>query len=211
MRVGVLLAGDTVLRAAHSLAAHPDVDEVVVIGPATSNSFRVVRDAAECDLLIGTGKTAPGRARDLGVRLIWDGETPEEGVAVYGASPQGLALAVAARESDPQLVAVAHPNLSDGRHQKVRFPDPVGVAGVVDGMYSKRRVALGRSANQFAAVLTRGVARRVAIVDDAAFMSGIALAAGWAVAEPVATVPVWDDALTYLKATTAMGLVMAEG
>jgi hypothetical protein len=49
----------------------------------------------------------------------------------------------------------------------------------------------------------------VTIVDDGDFLSGIALAAAVMVAgaEPA---PVWDHALDYLQAATAMGLVMAE-
>ncbi len=42
MRIGLLVTGDTSVRAAHSLQAHPGVDEVVVIGPAQSKSFEVV-------------------------------------------------------------------------------------------------------------------------------------------------------------------------
>ena len=47
------------------------------------------------------------------------------------------------------------------------------------------------------------------IVDDGAFMSGIALAAAIdVVADDVA--PVWDSALVYLQTAAVMGLVMAE-
>jgi hypothetical protein len=210
VRVGVLVTGDVVVRAAHSLAAEPTVDEVVVIGPATSKTFPVVADAEGCDLLVGTGPTAPERARQLGVRLLWDGEIPEEGVAVYGGSPQGLALALAAREADPQLVAVAHPALAGGNDHKAPFPHPVGRLGVRDAMYGGRRVAVAQSPNEYAAALTVGVDRKVAIVDDADFLSGVALAATVSVVEdqPVA---VWETALSYLKTATGMGLVMAEG
>lgn len=211
MRVGVLLSGDTVLRAAHSLVAHPSVDQVVIVGPATSNSFEVVAGVAGCDVLVGTGPDALKQARRHGVRLIWDGPTSEEGVSVYGASPQGLALSVAARESDPQLVALAHPEIAEGKHQKVRFPDPVGNISVADTVYSGLRVATGKSPNQFATVLTKGVSRRVAFVDDGAFMSGVALAAGIAAFDPDSVNAVWDSALAYLKTATEMGLVMAEG
>lgn len=210
MKIGVLLTSDVAVRAAHSLAATPEVSSVVVIGPATSSSFEVVPDASGCDLLLGTGPDAPIQARRHGVPLIWSGSQSEEGVAVYGASPRGLALAVAARESDPQLVALAHPRLSEGKHQKVRFPDPVGNLGVADTVYSGRRVATGKSPNRFATVLTKGVGRRVAIVDDADFMSGISLAAGIGVYQPDRPTAVWDSALSYLETATAMGLVMAE-
>lgn len=209
MKIGVLVTGDAAVRAAHSLDAHPGVSEVVVIGPARSRSFVVVPDAEGCDYLVGTGTEAAEKARAHGVPLIWDGETPEEGVAVYGGSPQGLTLALAARESDPRLVAVAHPGLDPGTDNRAAFPHPVGRVGVTDGSYAGHRLAWGKSPNSFAASLTRGLRRNVTIVDQGAFMSGVALAAGLAVADEKAK-PVWADALTYLHAATDMGLVMAE-
>jgi hypothetical protein len=209
VKVGVLVTGDTAVRAAHSLSAHPGVEDVVVIGPARSRSFRVSADAEGCDVLIGTGDDAPSKANDLGVRLVWDGDEPAEGVAVWGASPVGLALALAAREPDPRIVAVAHPDLEEGFSHQVRFPDPIGPLTVADAEFGGHRVAVGRSPDKFAACLAIGAERRVTIVDEGAFLSGIALAAGVFVveAEPGA---VWDQALSYLQIASAMGLVMAE-
>ena len=197
------------MRAAHSLAAHPTVDDVVVIGPARSKSFKVVPDASECDMLVGSGAGAPGRARKLGVPLLWDGENHEEGVMVWGAAPVGLALALAAREPDPRIVAAAHPDFEEGSDHRVRFPDPVGSVKMADATFGGRRVALAHSPDRFAACLAVGKDRMVTIVDDGAFMSGIALAAGIDALNggPVA---VWDRALPYLQAASAMGLVMAD-
>lgn len=209
MKVGVLVSGDTAVRAAHCLSAHGTVEEVLVVGPARSRSFRVVPDASECDFLIGSGAEAPDRARKLGVPLLWDGDTPAEGIAVWGASPVGLALALAAREPDPRIVAVAHPDLEEGFDHQVRFPDPVGPAKVADATFGGKHVALAHSPHRFAACLAVGSERRVAIVDDGAFMSGIALAAAIDVLDenPAA---VWDYALVYLQTAAAMGLVMAD-
>ncbi len=209
MRVGVLASGDTAVRAAHSLAAHPTVDEVVVIGPARSRSFRVVPDAGDCDILVGSGAGAPARARKLEVPLLWDGETAEEGVMAWGAAPVGLALALAAREADPRIVAAAHPDFEEGSDHQVRFPDPVGSVKVADATFAGRRVALAHSPDRFAACLAVGAERMVTIVDDGAFMSGIALAASIDTLNggPAA---VWDRALPYLRAASAMGLVMAD-
>lgn len=209
MKVGVLASGDTAVRAAHSLAAHTTVDEVVVIGPARSRTFRVVPDADECDLLVGTGAGAPARAHKLGVPLLWDGETPEDGVVVWGASPIGLALALGAREPDPRIIAAAHPEFDEGSDHQVRFPDPVGSVKVADATFAGRRVALAHSPDRFAACLAVGSERMVTIVDDGAFMSGIALAAAIDAVDggPVA---VWERALPYLQAVSAMGLVMAD-
>lgn len=211
MRVGLLVTGDTAVRSAHSLQAHPDIDEIVVIGPAKSKSFEVVESADGCDYLVGHGKKAPGLARKHRIPLIWDGEGPDEkGVAVWGASPTGLALALASREPDPRLVAVAHPDIDgSGTTRDTRFPDPVGRVNVFDATLGGRPVALARSPNDFAACLAVGANRRVTVVDHGGFMSGIALAAGIGAANG-SNQPVWDRALRYLEAATEMGLVMAE-
>jgi len=210
VRVGLLVTGDTAVRAAHSLQAHPSIDEIVVIGPATSKSFEVVDTADGCDYLVGHGHSAPGLARKHGIPLIWDGEGPEEGIAAWGAAPTGLAIAMAARETDPQLVAVAHPEIeASGTTRTTRFPDPVGRVGVFDATVGGRPVALGHSPNDFAACLAVGAGRRVTLVDHGPFMSGVALAAGIAVANGSGR-PVWDASLSYLEAATEMGLVMAE-
>lgn len=210
MRVGLLVTGDTSVRAAHTLQAHPGVDDVVVIGPAKSKSFEVVDSAEDVDCLVGSGPSAPGLARKHGKPLIWDGDEPADGVAVWGASPVGIAIALAAREPDPRLVAVAHPAIdSNGSSRTTRFPDPVGRLGVRDVQVGGRPIALARSDNEFAACLAVGASRRVTVVDDANFLAGVALAAGiGAVGETPA--PVWERALPYLEAATEMGLVMAE-
>lgn len=211
VRVGLLVTGDTAVRSAHSLQAYPGIDEVVVIGPAKSKSFKVVESADGCDYLVGHGEKAPRLARKHGVPLIWDGEGPdEEGVAVWGASPTGLAISLASRESDPRLVAVAHPEI-DGSDttRTTRFPDPVGRVGVFDATLGGRPVAMARSPNDFAACLAVGAGRRVTVVDHGGFMSGVALAAGVTTANG-SNQPVWENALTYLETVTEMGLVMAE-
>ncbi len=209
MRIGVLVTGDTAVRAAHSLSAHPEVDEVVVVGPARSRNFKVVSTAKHCDLLVGSGDSGPQTARKHGVPLLWDGEHAEEGVAVWGASPAGLTLALAAREPDARLVALADPSHSEGDTSKVTFPDPIGTVGVSDSTLADRRIATGRAPDEYAACLVIGPERRVTIVDQAAFLAGVALAASIGVAgtEPI---PVWSRALTYLNTATEMGLVMGE-
>lgn len=209
MKIGVLVTGDVAVRAAHSLDAHPGIQQVVVIGPAKSRSFVVVPDAEGVDYLVGTGPGAPKQARKHGVPLIWDGDQAEDGVVAYGANPQGLTLAMAARESDPQLVAVAHPDLAGGNDQNASFPNPIGRIGVADSNYAGHRLATGHSPNSYAACLALGAHRNVTIVDQGAFMSGVALAAGVAVANGTAR-PVWEEALGYLETATGMGLVMAE-
>jgi hypothetical protein len=209
VRVGVLVTGDTAVRAAHSLNAHPGIDDVVVIGPARSRSFRVVPDAEGCDLLIGTGDAAPAKALSLGVPLIWDGDEQADGVMVWGASPVGVALALAAREPDPRVVAVAHPDLDEGTEHQVRFPDPIGSLKISNASLDGKQVALAKSPDQLAACLAIGAKRRVTVIDDGAFLSGIALAAGVDIASDEPQV-VWEQALSYLQTAAAMGLVMAD-
>lgn len=210
MKIGLLVTGDVSVRAAHSLAAHEGIDEVVVLGPATSKSFEVVESAIGCDYLVGSGPTAVEAARRHGVPLIWDGPAAEDGVAVRGASPTGFALAMAAREPDPRLVAVAHPDLAvDTFDRTTRFPQPVGRVGVRETHLDGRPVAEARSPNEFAACLAVGVKRQVTVVDHGHFLSGVALAAGIAVANG-GTTAVWEDALPYLEAAAEMGLVMAQ-
>ena len=203
------MTGDTAVRAAHSLSAQPGVDEVVVVGPARSRNFKVVSTAEDCDFLVGSGASAPPIARKHGVPLLWDGEHGVEGVAVWGASPAGLTLALAAREPDARLVALADPNQAEGENSKVRFPDPVGTVGVSDSTFADRRIATGRAPDEYAACLVIGPERRVTIIDHAAFLAGVALAASIGVAgtEPL---PTWSRALTYLNTATEMGLVIGE-
>ena len=169
----------------------------------------MVESAEECDLLVGTGPDAPTLAVRQEVPLIWDGDSPSEGVAVWGASPSGLTLALAAREEDPRLIAVAHPDAESGSDHVARFPDPIGNLDVADSTYAGHRIAVGKSPNDFAACLAIGAGRRVTIVDDAPFLSGVCLAAGVAVAGDKSR-PVWEGALDYLRLATEMGLVMAE-
>ena len=210
MRVGVLLGGDHVVRAAHSLAADPIAEEVVVVGPAKSRSFRVVDDPTGCDVLVGSGPGAPGRARSFGIPLIWDGGKHKRGVAVWGASLAGLATAMASRERKVDLVAVAHPDEPAGRGRSIRFARPVGATQTDVRRLGDRQIHVGRSYNEFGACLVATKRRNVTIVDRAAFLSGIALAAG-AASFGGGQAAVWDDGLRYLETAVGMGLVMAEG
>lgn len=209
MKVGVLLGGDTSVRAAHSMAADPGVDSVVVVGPAKSKSFEVVDDPSACDLLVGSGSDAPRRARKFGIPLIWDGNRAQDGVLVWGASPVGMAMAMATRERRPDLIAVAHPEQQPGRGKTVRFARPVGATQTDGVALGDHEVRVGKSYNEYASCLVISKKRRVAVVDLGSFLSGVALAAGVAVAGATAH-PVWEGALTYLESATGMGLVMAE-
>ena len=209
MRIGVLATGDTAVRAAHSLAAHPGVGEIVVVGPARSKNFKVVPTASDCDVLVGSGPQAPAKARRLKTPLIWDGESSPEGVAVWGASPAGLTLALAADETDLQVMAVAHPSLPAGSEQQIHFPEPVGSLLVSDLELGGHRLAAASPAGDFAACYVKSAGRTVAVVDDARFMAGVALAAGLAVYNGSAG-SVWEEAYAYLLAATDMGLVMGE-
>lgn len=214
MKVGVLIGGENAVRAAHSLAAEPSVEELVVIGPATSNNFKVVKNPAGLDVLVGSGPEAPKQALRHGLPLIWDGDTRSEGVAVWGASIVGMAAAIGARQRKPALIAAAHPDAPVGNGQSVRFARPVGATQVSAVDLGSRNgaspaVELGKSYNDYGACVVQTKKRQVTVVDVATFLSGIALAAGVA-AYKATPAPVWDRALPYLEMAHAMGLVMAE-
>jgi hypothetical protein len=210
MKVGVLIGGgDHSVRAAHSLAADPLTEVVVVVGPAKSRSFKIVDDPSGLDVLVGSGPDAPKQARGFGLPLIWDGNDQVEGVRVWGASVSGLAAAMAMRERKVEVAAAAHPDHPPGTGSSLRFARPVGATQVDGVAHGQLRVLVGKSYNEYAACLVMARKRRLTIVDRAAFLSGIALAAGLAVFadSPQA---VWEDALPYLETATGMGLVMAE-
>ena len=210
VRVGVLIGGgDHSVRAAHSLAADPLADLVVVVGPAKSHSFKVVDDPSGLDFLVGSGPAAPARAREFGLPLVWDGDHSVEGVGIWGASVAGLAAAMASRERKVEIAAAAHPDHAPGGGESVRFARPVGATQVDSLDLGAYTVLVGKSYNDYAACMISAKKRRLTILDRAGFLSGIALAAGaalWA-GTPRA---VWDAGLTYLETATGMGLVMAE-
>jgi hypothetical protein len=210
VNIGVLIGGgDHAVRAAHSLAADPSADLVVVVGPAKSHSFKVVEDTSGLDILVGSGPGAPARAREFGLPLIWDGNHPDEGVGIWGASVAGLAAAMASRERKVETAAAAHPDHAPGSGGSIRFARPVGATQVDSMDLGPHSVLVGRSYNDYAACMISAKKRRLTIVDRAGFLSGIALAAGaalWA-DSPRA---VWDAGLSYLEIATGMGLVMAE-
>jgi hypothetical protein len=208
MRIGVLMTGDRAVRAAHSLAADPVADEVVVVGPAKSRSFKVVEDATGCDVLIGSGPSAPGKAREFGVPLVWDGDRPANGVAVWGANQAGLALAMAERETKVTRIAIADPDAPPGSGKSIRFARPVGATQLDRIVLGDRSLFRGKCYNDHAGCLVVSKSRRVTIIDKADFLSGIALAAGVSVLEGQSR-PVWESSLVYLETAVAMGLVMA--
>lgn len=209
MKIGVLPTGDVAVRAAHTLAAQPGIDAVVVIGPAQSTSFPVKPDARGCDFLIGTGERAPDLAERHGVSLVWDGDRAVPGVAVWGASPEGLTIALMSENEEPTLVAVAHPEAGSGEGMLVSFPGPVGALETTSRDYDGIHLAVARSQNGYSACYVRSAVRALTIVDDSRFLSGVALAAGVAAlnGEPG---PVWRSANRYLHTAIEMGLVMGE-
>ncbi len=197
------------MRAAHSLTADPLVDELVVLGPAKSNNFKVVQSAAGLDVLVGSGVRAPSEARKHSIPLIWDGDEAAEGVVIWGASVVGLAAAIAKRQRNPIVIAAAHPGAAQGSGQTVRFARPVGATQVDELALNGISVGLGKSYNEYAGCLVTTKKRQITVVDRALFLSGIALAAGLGVFNGEERA-VWDLPLKYLETATGMGLVMAE-
>ncbi len=197
------------MRAAHSLSADPLVDVLVVLGPAKSNNFEVVRSADGLDVLVGSGARAPYEARKHSIPLIWDGDEAAEGVVVWGASVVGLAAAIAKRQRNPIVVAAAHPDAPQGSGPSVRFAKPLGATQVDELELNGISVGLGKSYNEYAGCLVTTKKRQITVVDRSLFLSGIALAAGLGLLGNEAKA-VWDQPLEYLKTATGMGLVMAE-
>lgn len=209
MKVGVLIGGEASVRAAHSLSADPLVDELVVLGPAKSNNFKVVQSAEGLDVLVGSGARAPSEARKHKLPLIWDGDHASEGVSIWGASVVGLAAAIARRQRNPIVIAAAHPDASQGSGPAVRFAKPVGATQVTELALDGISVGLGKSYNKYAGCLVTTKKRQITVVDRALFLSGVALAAGLGVFNGEARA-VWDQPLKFLDTAAGMGLVMAE-
>lgn len=207
--VAVAVDGDVTTRAAHSLAGHPGVDEVVLLEPATSTEFRSVEDASECDVVVATGR-GEEQTTAAGVPMVVVGPDLEL-PGYHTASIDGLALALAVGVGDVETVAVADPDRDTG-DLPVVFPFPIDAALASETYVDGRRVLAAPSADLAAALVTGSRLHRV-VMDDPAFLAGIALAAAAVVVledQPTGPTPIWARAAAYLRAAGAMGLVIGE-
>lgn len=209
MRVAVTAEGEATTRAAQSLATHPDV-EVVLLGPADSSQFEVVRDLAGCEAAFGAERAAEA-ANEAGIPAVVTGDLAT-GPGITWASPYGLALALAESLGEESVVAVAEPGEATGSEEIV-FPSPIDGRTTERIPVRDRTVLVGRGDGPLCATLALGSGRHRVIVDDHKFLSGVALAAAVGVLQAGAKsepTPVWQQADTYLAAAASMGLVMGE-
>jgi len=210
MRVVVAVDGETTTRAAHSLSTHPGVDEVVLLGPATSAHFDTVRSVSGFDAVVGTEK-AVVPASKAGLPAVITGSMAT-GVGISGASVEGLALALAVGVEAVHSLAVAIPGDPDGE-ETVTFPSPIDGRPARRRRYDGHELHVAHGSDELAAAMVQGEARHRVVVDHPLFMAGIALAAGVGVLldSPVTQpTPVWTRAEPYLRTAVGMGLVIGE-
>lgn len=209
-RIVVAVDGEVTMRAAQSLAVYPGVETVAVLGPAKSPHFPTIDTPAGWDLVIGSERAAKVAAKhELPAAVVGDLHA-QPGMSL--GSPIGLALALAVGIDALETVAVALPGAPEGESMVV-FPSPIdnreATIDIVDG----HEVHLARGEGPLAAAMALGARRHRVIVDDFAFLEGIALAAAAVVAleDPAdGPTPVWVRAVSYLRVATDMGLVIGE-
>ncbi|CAN5872240.1 hypothetical protein BH23ACT5_BH23ACT5_06950 [soil metagenome] len=206
-RVAVALGGEAFKRAAFSLAAHPGIAEVAVLAPATSKHFRVVEDPHGYDVVVGRWESP----HDHGLPTV----VPDEDLGtagVYGGSILGLVLALAVGLDGVDTMAAALPGDSAG-DTKIVFPSPIDGRSATVERFGGHPVHVARGEGPLGAAMVTSPSRDRVIVDNHAFLEGIALAAA---ASLLATegrdtpTPVWTMAERYLRAAVDMGLVIGE-
>ncbi len=195
----VLVAGTepVVLRAAASLAAHPDVAQIGLAdaNPPSGWGDRMVRAKTSrgYDLIVG-------RAHRTLRSITADGTG-----AVTHASPWGLARALAGGLGPGAVAALTVPGRSRRSPAFFDFPAPVGR---LLGSPDEAGVLVCPDDGELAAAGGHNGNRTVAVVDHPAFLEGVCLAAGALLGAHRG--PVWDSAEQYLSACEELGLVRAE-
>ncbi|MGA7270440.1 MAG: hypothetical protein WB239_05140 [Acidimicrobiia bacterium] len=209
-RVLVAVEGEVTMRAAHSLAAQPGIDQISLLAPARSASFPTVERATGYDLVVGRGVAAEVGVKE-GIPAVVEGTLGEQ-PGVYHASLRGLAMALAVGVEGVDIVAVALPGEPQGRRQLV-FPSPIDARNAVEERMDGHELSVANGTGPLAAAMVLGGDRHRVIIDDHHFMAGIALAAAAAVAladPPQEPEPVWTRAVDYLRVAADMGLVIGE-
>ena len=198
------------MRAAHSLAAHPGIDSVAVLSPASSGHFPSADDPSGFDVVIGTdGATDVAAAAGIPTATTHGSSS---GPGLTGATVTGLALALAVGVDAISAVAVAVPGESGGDREVV-FPSPLDARWAAQREIDGHDVFVADSEGSLGAAMVTGSDRHRVVIDDFSFMSGIALAAAAAVVLSDGvdmTAPVWTRADHYLRSAVEMGLVVGE-
>lgn len=207
MRVVVAIDDEVTIRTAHVLAAMSGIGSVAVMGTTKSRAFPVVGDAAGADVIIGeSGRTEADR---LGLPLVTEKMTVRGG-DVAGASPRGLALALAERVPTASLVAVTTANgPASGRGERIRFPDPIGMRSTVSTTIGSRELYIGPTEDVWSAILVEGGDKALSAIDDTRFFSAVTLACGVVLAARAPTT-VWEHPGDYIAACREEGLVFAQ-
>jgi hypothetical protein len=195
----VLVTGDdqTALRAAASLAAHPDIAVVGVtdFNPPSGWAGRMTRATSSDGFDVVVGRS------DTSVRSV----TVDTAGTVTHAGPIGLAHCLGTRLSGAVRLAITEPGRSRRSPRFFDFPPPVGrllSRPAPDG------VERCPTEGALAAVAAGDGTRILAVIDHPPFLDGVCLAAGvLLVSHPG---PVWDRPERYLEACADMGLVIAE-
>lgn len=209
-RIVVVVDGEVDMRAAQSLAVHPGVEAVALLGPTKSPHFPTVATPAGWDLVLGSGRAAEVAAEHAMAAAIVGELSDQRGISL--GSPHGLALALAVGLEAVQTVAVALPGPPAGESAVV-FPSPIDARPAIVESVDGHEVHVARGEGSLAAAMALGADRHRVIVDDHSFLEGVALAAA-AVAALAAGLegptPVWTRADAYLRAAVDMGLVIGE-
>jgi hypothetical protein len=211
MRVLVAVDGESTTRAAQSLADHPGIETVALLAPASSRNFETVTSADGFDVVVGKAVAAE-TAQRAGLPAVVEGELPDGSRGVYGASIQGLAIALSKDLSDSPLAAVALEGEEDG-DRTVMFPSPIDSRPATEETFAGHSLLVARGEGPLQAAIALGGDRHRVVMDQARFMEGIALAAGVGILldRSVENVlGVWEAASTYLSTAVAMGLVLGE-
>lgn len=208
MRLVVAVEGEPTTRAAQSLAVHPGVDEVALLAPTTSKQFETVESAAGFDAVVGAGKAASTAAR-AGIAAIVTGALQGQ-TGVAWASVEGVAFALL--EGDAATTAIAIEG-EPGGETPIVFPSPIDSRMAEEAIVDGRSLLVARGPGPLAAAMVLEPNRHRVVLDDEAFLRGVALAAGVGILldGPVdGPVPVWERAAAYLKTASEMGLVVGE-
>lgn len=197
MRVLVTGNDQAALRAAASLAAHPDIAVVGVtdFNPPPGWAGRMERASSSDGFDVVVGRADPA------VRSV----TVEAGGTVTHAGPVGMARCLGRRLTGAVRLAVTEPGRSRRSPRFFDFPPPVGRLLARPGPDGVERCP---TEGDLAAVAAGDGTRILAVIDHPPFLDGVCLAAGvLLVTRPG---PVWDQPERYLEACGAMGLVIAE-
>lgn len=200
MRVAIRVTDQLTSRAAGALAAHPQIEEVGLLGhrpgAGWEHRMRTVPDPQGFDILISSGPQPT-----FGCKLVVPGGADRAVQAVTHASPVGLARRLASElgGATPAVTRFGKP-LTWGR--RVPFPSPIGWLRARE---ETDEVLVAPTELEVAGVVAFTTEEALGVVDDPAYLAAVCLAAGAFVR---GFGPVWEDA-AYLDAVRELGVVLS--